>query len=142
MSKKQKYTLAIIVVVILLVIFLYYYFKPKKETCPDGSAIPASGNCTQVLGSTVVAKPDSSGCVQPSSYTDATFPIGLGMRGNLVIQLQDYMNSNYKANLVSDGYFGCLTQAAVKKNFNSDTISQVVFNNVIQGLAASVSPST
>lgn len=142
MTNKQKWLLAVIIVFILLIVFLVYYFRSRKqiETCPDGRNIPISGNCadnpalTDTGGNTIVVpvSPDANGCIKPSSYIANYFPLATGMKGNLVEQLQTTLNNDYKTNLTVDGYFGCFTFAAIKKNFNVSTIDAELFKNKVQ----------
>lgn len=143
MTRRQKYALATIIVVILLIIFLWIYFRNRKkgEKCPDGRDIPASGNCadnTPILDNTgaVVVTPvvsDANGCIQPSGYRPAFFPLALGMKGDTVKQLQTSLNVQFNAGLKEDGYFGCLTQAALKKAFNVISIDAEFLKNNVQG---------
>lgn len=143
MTRRQKYAIATIIVVILLIIFLWIYFRNRKkgEKCPDGRNIPASGNCADNpairdnAGAIIVnpVVPDANNCIQPSSYIPAYFPITLGMRGDTVKQLQTSLNVQYKSGLKEDGYFGCLTLAALKKAFNVESIDAEFFKNNILG---------
>lgn len=143
MTNKQKGTTAIVIVIILLIIFLWHYFKSKKqkEKCPDGRDIPASGNCADNpikvdgTGSTIVTPlplPDVNNCVTPSSYIVNSFPLSVGMKGTFVSQLQAVLNSDFDSNLSTDGYFGCLTLAAVKKAFGVETVDAELFKNAVQ----------
>lgn len=144
MTSKQKSNTAIIIVVLLLLYFLFYYFvlRKKKEKCPDGRDIPDSGNCadnpvkTDAQGNTIVAeapKADVNGCIQPSQYIANVFPLSLGMKGDLVKQVQIALNTSYGNSIVEDGYFGCLTLAAVMKAWQVSTIDQILFQQKVQG---------
>jgi hypothetical protein len=138
MTKGQKWGLATLIVVILLIIFLYKYFLGnKKEKCPDGSNVPADGNCVQKdsAGNTIAQpapKPDAAGCIKPASYTLNHFPLTLGMKGDFVKQLQIALNTQFNAKVSEDGFFGCLTLAAMKKAFNIETMDAQFFNDKIQ----------
>lgn len=143
MSKKQFWGLITAIVVILLIVFLWKYFKNRnglKEKCPDGRDIPSSGNCLDnpilkdELGNTVVTNlptPDVNGCVAPSAYVVNSYPLALGMKGSLVSQLQAVLNSDYDSNLSTDGYFGCLTLAAVIKAFGVQNVDAELFRDKI-----------
>ena len=143
MTRRQKYAIATIIVVILLIIFLWIYFRNRKkgEKCPDGRDIPASGNCADnpivrdSLGAVIVTPTvqDANGCVQPSSYVPAFFPIGLGMTGDTVKQLQTSLNVQFNSNLKEDGYFGCKTLSALIKAFNVQSVDAEFFKNNVQG---------
>lgn len=140
-TSKKRNTIWLVVTLTALVAFLAYYFWPRsnKETCPDGSSIPASGDCSENYkkdsnGNPIVpaAKaPDANGCVQPSRYTTNSFPLAIGMQGALVKQLQTRLNSDYKAKLSVDGKFGCKTANALKNAWNIATVtSQFFIDNV------------
>lgn len=144
MTNRQKYALWTSVVVILLIAFLWYYFRQRKlqktEKCPDGRNIPATGNCADnpplvdSSGNVIVTPsvPDASGCTQPSSYVTNAFPLGLGMKGDLVKQLQMSLNVQYGNKLTEDGYFGCFTLEAVRKAFNVDVVDAQLFKDKVQ----------
>lgn len=134
MTTKQKYTLAITITVILLIAFLFYYFRNRKkgEKCPDGRGIPLSGNCADNAqlfdenGNAIVtpSNTDINGCVQPTSYIVNYFPLTLGMKGDLVKQVQTVLG------ITTDGYFGCKTLDAVIKKSNVREIDAERFKNV------------
>lgn len=136
-TKQKIWTIVLIVVIIALILFLVKFFqKNKGETCPDGTVIPPSGNCSTVVktdskGNVIPPKADSNGCFKPSSYSAASFPIGLGMSGNLVKQIQAYVG------VKQDGYFGCVTQGAVQKKLGANTVDQTTFNNITTSASAS-----
>lgn len=144
MTRNQKILVWTSVVILLLVILLFIFFRNRRrgEKCPDGRSIPASGNCADnpllkdENGNTVVTPvtPDSNGCIQPSVYIVNAFPLTVGMKGDLVKQVQIRLNSDYSANLTEDGYFGCNTLAAVKKALGVQTIDAELFKNAIQGI--------
>lgn len=148
MTNKQKFTLWTTIVIILLIIFLWFYFRNRRkgEKCPDGRAIPSTGNCADnppVLdssGNTIVTPvtPDNNGCVQPSSYVVNSFPLSVGMKGDLVKQVQARLNIDFGANLTEDGYFGCNTLAAVIKHFSVNTIDAELFKEKVQGITVSL----
>lgn len=142
MTTKQKYGIAILIVVLLLIYFLYYYFvlRHKKEKCPDGRDIPQSGNCADnpirkdFSGNVIVSQvpqPDSEGCLPASSYTNESFPLSFGMKGENVKQVQMALNRDYGYKISEDGYFGCLTLSAVKKAYGVSTIDLALFTNKI-----------
>lgn len=148
MTRGEKQVTAIVVVVILLVIFLIYYFTKtsKEEKCPDGRGIPSSGDCgdnpirldsagQQIV--TPIPSADNNGCIPPSSYKTNAFPLGVGMRGDLVKQWQKGMNKTYKAGLAEDGYLGCKSLNAAVKYLNTQSIDAEVFKNVTEGKVAS-----
>ena len=134
MTNKQKWGLALVIVILLLIYFLYYYFviRVKKEKCPDGSVVPASGNCP-VSSSGTVPVVNNSGCATPSSYITNAFPLQLGMKGDLVKQLQIRLNNSYGGSVSEDGFFGCITLAAVQKAFNVSEVNENIFKDKVQG---------
>ncbi len=87
------------------------------------------------------AIPDTNGCIQPSSYIPAFFPIGLGMKGDTVKQLQTSLNVQFKAKLKQDGYFGCKTLDALKKAFNVEAVDAELFKNKIQATIPEALPN-
>lgn len=125
--EKKTWIIIFILIVILIIILLWYAFKKSDnqnkykggEKCPDGSPIPASGNCGTST-STVTPKPGE--CVQPSYYTEWQFPISFGMKGSRVRELQHKLNIKYMAGLDEDGYFGCKTLGAVKEYLGTDKV--------------------
>jgi len=144
MTRRQKGTLYISIVIILLILFIWIYFRNEKkgEKCPDGRSIPLSGNCadnaplTDSNGNAIVTAqtPDVNGCIQPSSYITNSFPLGLGMKGQFVKDLQSALNVQYGESLQEDVYFGCNTLKAVKKAFNLNTIDAEFYKNNIPSL--------
>lgn len=135
---KQGYTIATVIVVILLAGFLFYYFRVrnKKEKCPDGTDVPASGNCIKVdeTGEEVdqpAIAADANGCTRPSSYITNYFPLAVGMKGDLVKKVQVELNTQFNAGLSTDGFFGCNTQAAIKKAFNVETVDAQLYKDKI-----------
>lgn len=154
-TKHQKFGAAIGLMILLLIIFIIYFVKktspPKVEMCPDGvTPIPSNGKCptatpTAVKNASGVTtyvpaappKPDASGCYQPSSYVAYSFPLALGMSGSAVVQWQAAINSSNNAGLSTDGYFGCLTQAATNSAIGTNTVSQDAFNSATSGSTAS-----
>ncbi len=144
MSTKKKYAIATGIVALLLIIFLLYQFvfkkKPADGKCPDGRNVPDNGDCSTLpvlkdkLGNDIVTPaptPDVNGCTQPSKYVTNSFPLAEGMKGAFVKELQTALNTQFHSQLVVDGYFGCRTLQALKKNFNIDTITQQFFNDNI-----------
>lgn len=96
--------------------------RKTKEKCPDGSDIPANGDCTKkdVSGNIIpqpAAVPDKSGCSQPSSYITNHFPLVIGMQGDFVKALQHAMNIQFNARLSEDGFLGCNTMEAMQNGF-------------------------
>lgn len=145
LTKKQKFGLVALGLFVVFIALVIAYFKTRKQTelCPNGSPIPASGNCADSLkgdtsgGVLPNPKPDANGCVQPSSYKAVSFPISLGMAGPEVKAVQTYLNKNKGAVLTVDDYFGCHTQSAVIKAFGTATVDQNSFNTIINaGLAS------
>lgn len=144
MENKKIWKILMWVVIGLLILFLLYYFlKPKNtEKCPDGSDIPASGDCADnikknpITGQVVTpppTNPDMNGCIQPSKYITNAFPLALGMRGGLVKMLQSRLNTDFNAKIAEDGFLGCHTIAAMKAAWNIDTMTMQFFNDNVQG---------
>ena len=137
--KKRTFVIIFIIIVIIIALLLFMAFRNpenrKKEMCPDGKTpIPRNGVCPQKsIGTNAVA--DETGCVQPSSYQDFSYPIQKGMRdggdvydNKQVSVLQNKLNTIYKAGLDVDGNFGCLTQRAVQKHLG---VTEVAYSNPI-----------
>lgn len=140
----QKQTFIIIFVLISVVIaalLLMAFRNPDKnrnkegEKCPDGKTpVPDNGICPQQsIGTNAVA--DETGCKQPSSYINFSYPIKFGMMdgGNTydnkeVSRLQKQLNTIYKSGLLIDGKFGCNTLGSVKKHLG---VSEVSYQNPI-----------
>lgn len=144
LSRKQ-YGWGAAIVLILLLAFLFYYFKMRNKTekCPDGSNIPDDGNCikTDSTGNVIIktGKPDASGCTQPSSYITNHFPLTLGMRGDLVKELQKGLNASFQSRLTADGFFGCNTSEALMKSLSVSSIDAQLFKDKIL-TPASINP--
>lgn len=136
---QNKYTWLIVLVVIALIFFLWYYFKNNKgsrqgEKCPDGRNIPPNGDCgtnAVIVGSTdtAIVVPDPNGCIAVSKYITNSFPLTLGMKGNLVKTLQENLNKYFNTGLKADGYFGCKTLDAIVKNLGTQTVDIQLYSN-------------
>lgn len=137
--KRQTWVIIFILILIVIGALLFMAFRNsnknvKREMCPDGKTpIPPNGNCPQESIDNAV--PDETGCVQPSSYINFKYPIKFGMKdgGNVydnkeVSRLQSQLNKIYKTGLKVDGFFGCLTQNAVKNKLG---VTEVGYQNAI-----------
>lgn len=131
--------IVITILSILLIGFLLYYFlvvrrrkvtNESGETCSDGSPVPSSGDCADIVppynsGSVETPpKPSVNGCIKPEKYVSNFFPLTIGMKGSDVIVLQKLLNSFFKSGLKEDGYFGCNTQAELIKRTGKNNISK------------------
>lgn len=135
--KNKTWKIIFVLIVIAIILLLVFAFrKPKDEgkkaeTCPDGKTpIPSNGICPQ--SSITNAIPDATGCIQPSSYSNYQYPIKKGMKdgfgGKAVSDLQKKINYKYKAGLKEDGYWGCITESAIKKYLG---VTEINTNNPI-----------
>lgn len=143
LTPRQRNGLWITGVALALVAFLIYFFTTRKhgEKCPDGRDIPPlSGDCSDnapkkdKAGNELPPEPvkaDNSGCIPPSKYITNAFPLTLGMRGELVRGLQMALNVQFASKLKEDGYLGCQTFAAMKKNFDKETMDAQFYNDHI-----------
>lgn len=134
MTKRQLYILAFAILILALILWFFWdKIFPKKETCPNGKAIPIDGNCAAIMSAAEIIdynKPATSNggvtpktCKQPLSYILEAFPLAIGMQGENVKKLQAYLGG-----ILVDGKFGCNTQAAVLKKIGTKDIDETTFN--------------
>ena len=123
--KQRSVVILIVFIVIILIagsswlIYSKYIKKPmERDTLEpeDTSNIPMP-----VGGTSVSLGPSASTGVTPS------FPIKKGMKGQLVVDVQNAVNKKCNANIVPDGVFGPKTEAAVKACYGSTTVNETVY---------------
>jgi peptidoglycan hydrolase-like protein with peptidoglycan-binding domain len=128
MDKKKK----ILVVVLVAVCIVAFIFWPKKMVInPD--ELPTDGGLdpNEDLG-------NNDTTVTTNLPPPSSFPLKRGSQGNLIINLQQFINFNDSAYnntngqyLVQDGKFGPATEARVIKLFGSKTVTEKQYQDAL-----------
>lgn len=134
---KGTWTIVFVLAVIIIAALLFMAFRQnsknqKREKCPDGKTpVPKNGVCPSESVINPVA--DEAGCINPAQYQFVQFPVKKGMKDggagqDRVSHLQRKLNEKYNAGLEVDGFFGCLTEGALKKYLG---VTEIYTNNNI-----------
>ncbi|MEP7374728.1 MAG: peptidoglycan-binding domain-containing protein [Chitinophagaceae bacterium] len=83
-----------------------------------------------------IFKPKTTAAAKKTKANDNVFPLKKGSRGDSVSQLQEALNTKYKASLKVDGIFGSRTEDALRKAGRPATVSESEFNVLVQGTSA------
>mgnify|MGYP000051688555 CR=1 FL=1 len=115
---KRKIVVASIVLVVLILIFISSWLIYKKYIKkPIQDELPPDTNSSSGTNSAPVG-------ITPS------FPLRKGMSGPMISDVQNAVNKKCNANLVPDGKFGPMTEAATKSCYGATQVNEALYTQM------------